>query len=263
MVILMSNNIKNYLAIALICFWAIMATLAGFAVHAYSKSVTSAELRSFTVSGTGKILALPDVAKFTFSIVSEGGKDLGVLQKATVEKGNKAIEFIKSSGVDSKDIKTQNYSVEPRYQYFSCPPSKGGPCPPAEIVGYTISQTILVKVRDFDKTGNILSGVVDRGANMVGQLEFTIDDPTEVQNRARAEAILKAREKAESIARAGGFDLGDLISIEETGGSVPPIYSNLYRKEGIGFPADYLPAPTVEPGSEEVSVSVVLRYEIE
>ncbi len=75
---------------------------------AYSKSIQPSSFRSFSASGEGKIVAVPDVAQFTFSVVSEGGKDLGALQKSNVEKTNKIIDFMKSKGVDSKDIKTQN-----------------------------------------------------------------------------------------------------------------------------------------------------------
>lgn len=135
------------------------------------------------------------------------------------------------------------------------------PCPPAEIVGYTITQSVQVKVRDFSKVGEILSGVVEEGANTVSQLSFTIDEPDAVQNEARAEAIEKAKQKAKLVAKAGGFGLGRLLDIQESG-YLPPIY---YAKEAFGRGGADMSSsvmPAVEPGSQEVTVSVVLRYEI-
>ena len=62
------------------------------------------------------------MAQFTFNIITEGGKDISKIQKENTDKANKAISFIKSKGVEAKDIKTQNYNLEPRYQYYSCNP---------------------------------------------------------------------------------------------------------------------------------------------
>ena len=57
----------------------------------------------------------------------------------------------------------------------------------------------------FRKIGDILGGVVKAGANTVSQLQFTINDPDVPKSVARAEAIAKAKTKAEEIAKAGGF----------------------------------------------------------
>ena len=115
----------------------------------------------------------------------------------------------------------------------------------------------MVKIRDFAKIGNILTGVAENGANSVSQLSFTLDDPTSVQDQARNEAISKAIEKAKGVAKAGGFRVGRLLSIEENGGYYP-----VYALKSFGSEAAALLSPTIEPGSEETTVNVILRYEI-
>jgi uncharacterized protein YggE len=207
------------------------------------------------------MVAVPDVAQFSFGVKTEGGLNIGNLQAENTKKVNEAINFVKSNGVDNKDIKTTNYSLDPRYQYYSCPES-GGACPPPEIVGYTVSQNVLVKIRDFKKIGNILAGVVKNGANEVSSLSFTIDDPTVIQDQARNEAIAKAKTRALSVAKAGGFKLGRLLSIEE--GYAQPYYDYYESSvKGLGGGAATVPAPTIEAGSQEVTVTMTLRYEIE
>ncbi|MEK7173829.1 MAG: SIMPL domain-containing protein, partial [Patescibacteria group bacterium] len=193
------------------------------------------------------------------------------LQQANTQKTNGAIAFVKEKGVEAKDIKTQSYNVEPRYQYFNCGPiyregetniySSGLPCPPSEIVGYTVRTIVSIKVRNFEEVGAILSGVVQNGANSVSGLQFTVDDPTMVENEARAEAIAKAKEKAEALADAGEFRLGRLLSINESNGAVP-YYDRLYA-EGIGggMPTA-APAPVIEAGSQEFQITMTLTYEI-
>ena len=259
----MSESVKNYLGIAAAAILLIFAYAAISYVNSYSQSIEPSAFRSFTVSGEGKITAIPDVAQFTFSIITEGGKDIAKLQKENTEKGNKIIGFIKSQGVEDKDIKTQNYNLEPRYQYFNCyqpMDGKSKSCPPPEIVGYTIRQTVSIKVRDFSKIGDILAGAIENGANSVSQLSFEIDDIDKIKNQAREEAIKKAKEKAENIAKAGNFRLGKLLSIEEEGFAPTPYY--LKNMELSPMDAGGLPSPTIEPGSQEVTVNIVLKYEI-
>ncbi len=286
----LNTKIKDYLGVAIIIISAVFAYAVLSYVNTYSKSIEPSSFRSFTVTGEGKVVVVPDVAQFTFSVISEGGNDVTALQEQNTEKSNKITDFLKKNGIDEKDIKTINYSVEPRQEYYSCPPvyyrgevsavegtSVSGvavpdgpqstsipsprPCPPPKIVGYTIRRTDQVKIRDFKKIGDILAGVVSSGANEVSQLYFTVDDPTKVQNDAREEAITKAREKAKMIARAGGFRLGRLLNINE-GGYYPPI--PFYGKEaaGIGGAGDAYIAPNIQPGSEDVTVNVTMVFEI-
>lgn len=257
----MNAIIKNILGVAFVIF--LLANIGAVMqyVGVYEKSINPSSFRSFFVSGEGKAVGIPDIAQFSFMVITEGGKQIGALQQENAKKVNKAVEFVKAKAIDGKDIKTQSYNVQPRYQYFNCP-RDGGACPPPEIVGYTITQSVLVKIRDFAKVGDLLSGVVEQGANSVSDLSFTIDDPTVVQNEARAEAIAKAKTKAMSLARAGGFQLGKLLSIEEGGVGQPPVYyameSAKYSMGGGGA----VPSPSIEPGSQEMSVSVTLKYEM-
>jgi len=263
----MTQTIKNVLGAA-----AALAVLAlGYAalsyVNAYSKVIEPSSFRSFSVSGEGKITAIPDIAAFSFQVITEGGTDVAGLQAKNSAATNEAISFIKEKGVDEKDIKTEYYNVNPRYETYNCSPIPYGlssaiqPCPPAAIVGYTVTQSVSVKIRDFAKIGDIMGGVVDKGANQVGSLSFTIDDPSGVYDEARAEAISRAREKAESIADAGGFSVGRLLNIQE--GSAYPIY-NYSRMESLDMKAGDAAsaAPAIQPGSQDISVTVTMQYEI-
>lgn len=255
----MNENMNKYVWIS---FAAAALLLAYAGIHyadAYSKSIQPSSFRSFSVSADGKAVAVPDVAQFSFSVFTQGGKTIATIVKENTDKMNRAIAFVKESGVDDKDVKTAQYSLTPRYQYSSCP-RDGGTCPPATIIGYEVRQTVQVKVRNFEKVGDILAGVVQNGANEVSGLQFTLDDPTSVQDAARTEAITKAKVKALAVAKAGGFSLGRLLNISE-GYAPRPYYADTMMKSyGMGGVA--AAAPTIAPGSEETSVSVTLQYEI-
>ncbi len=264
----MEKKIKNYLGIAGIIAILVIAGSAWSYANSYAKQIDPSSIRSFSVSGEGKVVSVPDVASFTFSVITEGGTNVASLQKTNVEKTNGAVAFLKEKGIDEKDIRTESYNVEPRYQYYSCGKydvsSSREVCPPAEIVGYTIRQTVSVKVRNFEVIGDVLSGVVEKGANSTSALQFTIDDPTEAKGLAREQAIEKAKDKAKAIAKAGGFSIGKLISINE--GTLYASDRNYYKtamEESYGVGGGAVPAAAnIQVGSEDVSVSVTLIYEI-
>ena len=258
----MDKKIKNYFGMGALVSMVILAISSLIFANIYSKSIEPSSYRSFSVSGEGKVVAVPDVAQFSFSVITEGGKNIGDLQQENARNTNNAIALLKDSGVEDRDIKTTSYSLQPMYQYFSCPVGKNSsakPCPPPEIVGYSINQTVSVKIRDFEKIGEILSGVVQSGVNSISELSFTIDDRTEIENQARQEAIANAISKAESIAQAGNFNLGKILSINENSF---PVF-NQYKTLRIGGSEDFASsAPVIEPGSQEVSIGVTISYEI-
>ena len=256
----MDKKIKNYLGIGALVSMVILAVSSLMFPNIYSKSIEPSSYRSFSVNGEGKIVAIPDVAQFTFNVITEGEEDIASLQQKNARNTNNAIALLKDSGVEDRDIKTTSYSLQPMYQYFSCPVGKNSsakPCPPPEIVGYSINQTVSVKIRDFEKAGEILSGVVQSGVNSVSELSFAINDKTEIENQARQEAIANAISKAESIAQAGNFNLGKILSINED--NMPVMSWDKARTMMSGASED---APQIEPGSQDIKVNVSITYEI-
>ena len=196
----MNNGIKFFIK-GVFLFLVVIAVF--WYVSAYSRSVVPE--RSFAVSGEGKVVAVPDVAQLSVGVLTEGGKDLPALQKQNTDKINRIISYLKEQKIDEKDIKTEYYNISPRYSNVFCPPviletypEIIRPCPSsAEIIGYSISQTISVKVRDLSKAGDILSGSVERGANNVSGPNFTIDDLVGLETDASEEGINEAREMAQ------------------------------------------------------------------
>lgn len=225
--------------------------------RAYAGSVGPTSYRSFGVTSEGKVVAVPDVATFSFGLITQGGKDVAKLQSDNSTKVNKAIDFLKQAGVAEKDIKTINYSINPRYQGYNC--GVGELCPPAQIIGYEINQTVEVKVRKFDKVGDILAGVVTQGANSVSGLQFTVDDIKKLESEARGLAIKAANTQAELVAQAGGFGLGSLLSVDEVTNSPYP-YAMGSAMADVKMMA--APAPAIQAGSQEIVVRVNARYQI-
>lgn len=248
--------------------WKIAGTLALLAVSwatlsasgTYSNSISPDRHRSFVVRGEGKVTTKPDIAEFSVSVSTEGRtSNLSETQKENSEKNNSVISFIKENGVKDEDIRTTGYSIEPRYEYPNC--AYLSICPPAKLVGYTVRNTVNVKIRDFEKISPILSGVVERGANNLSGPYFNIDEPEKLKSEARAEAIGKAKTEALEIAKASGIRIGRIMSISEDYSPIYPVYRG-YMKAAVANEAALPTTPVIEPGVEEITVNVTVVYEI-
>jgi uncharacterized protein len=210
-------------------------------------AVTTQKSTTFDVSGEGKVTASPDIATVAAGIQANGAT-VKAVQDQMNSIINKVSESIKSLGVDPKDIKTTNYSVNPTYDY-----TKG-----QRITGYSANTNLQIKIRDLEKVNFVIDMATENGANQIGGVNFDVDDRTKLQNEARQKAVADAKSKAENAAKIAGFRLGKIINYSENFGGLPgPIALRAESAVPQGAPTQ------VEPGSTEVTVYVTLSYQIE
>ncbi|MCR4281300.1 MAG: SIMPL domain-containing protein [Candidatus Kaiserbacteria bacterium] len=222
-----------------------------------------AATNTISVNGEGEVFAVPDTATFSVT-VREKAKEVKDAQDAATKKGNNIIAYLKEGGVEEKDIKTVDYSVNPDYEWSQgvCP--QAGYCPPGKqvLVGYQVSQTLSVKVRDTKKAGDLLSGVGSRGATEVSGLSFTIDDEDALKAEARDKAIAQAKEKAEVLAESLGVSLVRVVGFYENEGGRPIFYEKAALGMGMGGDSAVSPAPEIPVGENKIVSNVSVTYEI-
>lgn len=209
--------------------------------------VKNAPQATITASGEGKIYAKPDIGEINVGVTNEA-KTVAEAQTQSTNAINKIVAFLKSAGVEEKDIKTTNYNINPVYDY-----AKGKQV----LRGYQVSQNLGVKIRNLEKSGDILAGATENGANIVGGINFTIDNPDSLKEQARSQAIAQAKDKAAKLAVQLGISLGKLINYSESG-TQPPIFYAKSMAEGIGG----APSPEIPTGENEIIVDVSITYEI-
>ncbi|HBW74375.1 MAG: hypothetical protein UX10_C0015G0017 [Candidatus Magasanikbacteria bacterium GW2011_GWA2_45_39] len=207
---------------------------------------------TISISGEGKVTAEPNIASVEVGLVTDK-KDVAAAQKENTGKMNILIAGIKALGIADADLQTSQYQIYPKYDYTDGKTT---------LNGYTVSQSVTVKIRDLSKISAVLAKTGESGANQVSGLQFTIDDPASLQDNARNKALVQAGEKAQALARTLGVNLVRVVSFNEyapQGGPVPMYSRGL---EGMGGAADAT-APSIQPGSNEVKVQVNVVYEIE
>ena len=207
-----------------------------------------------SVTGEGKASIAPNIASVDLTITTEGSK-VETIVKTNTEKMNAVIEQIKSLGIEEKDLKTKNYSLQPRYEWteFGTRIARG----------YTLTQTVEVKIRDFAKIGSVLETASANGVNSIGDLQFTIDDLEKAKSIAREKAIAQAKEKAKLISQQTGLKLKKITSIYEDNGAYPyPAYDSVGMGGEFYTKAMSSVAPTIQTGEQEVTVRITLNYRV-
>ncbi len=204
------------------------------------------------VTGTGRVYGDPDTA------IASVGVDITAptLASATSDASTKmksVLDKVKSLGVDSKDITTVNYSVNP----ITSNPQEGEV---PRITGYHVSNVVQIKIRKLDNVGTILDGAMGAGANSLNGLYFTIDDPSTLMQQARTQAVKDAMAKAKTLADAASVKLGPITSLTENASPIRQVYA----KDAMAFAAPSAAGGVgpVETGQTEITVTVEMHYQI-
>jgi uncharacterized protein YggE len=217
--------------------------------------------RMISVSGTGKVSAAPDEAVIHIGVVSAAATAKDALASNT-EAMTAVQGVLKERGVAEKDIQTVNINIQPRYSQAPQPtPGQVARAYIPKIVGYEVTNTVLITARDLKKLGLILDAVVQSGANQVYGISLRIKESEKLLDVARKQAMADAKSKAELLAGEAGVVVGLPITINESGGYLPLAPVAMYGLSAA--PAASAPAPVpVAPGEQELSISVAISYEL-
>ena len=248
-----------------------MFALLGLGVYAFAHTTHESNATNgagtITVSGAGEVFSAPDVATFSATI-STDGTTMSSAEKASTTKGNALLASLESAGVSKDDIKTTDYSANPKYENRAVAVPAiaciSGNCPSypvsnSVIVGYTVSQSYTIKVRDLDKAGDIAKLLTDANISNVSGPNFAIDKPENVQNQARAKAITDAQEQAHILASQLGVKLGKIVDFQVSNGG--PVTPMLYSDKVMAV-SGAAPSPVLNPGQTDVTSNVTITYQI-
>jgi uncharacterized protein YggE len=206
-----------------------------------------------SVSGEGKASVAPDIAELNFGVTVQRKSTAKAAMDELAKTMNAVLDAVKATGIPEKDISTASLSLMPAYDWADG----------KQIArGYDASQSLQVKVRDLDKTSDVLAAATNAGANNAGGVNFVVDDPATTQAGAREKAIAQAKEKAEKLAKQLGMSLGKLQSFSEGGSGYYPPMPYAARDMAAGMVANEAMAPSLPAGEQDVRVQVQLTYEL-
>ena len=218
---------------------------------------SSLPANTISMSAEGKISAVPDLATINMGVVTTA-LSASKAQSDNAAKVNAVIDFVKGQGIDKSDIATTQLNVSPQYDY-----AKGT----NTITGYQARQTISVKVRGVDQSTQVLGSIIDganaAGANEIDGVDLSFNDPDNLRQEARKQAIDKAKQQATELADQAGLKLGRVVSIQEGSAGYPTPVP--YTFAGMAKSADSAvlsTAPNVEPGNQDITASITVIFEV-
>ncbi len=217
-----------------------------------------AATNTITLSGKGEIKTSPDIATIYFSVTKDAAT-VKEAQDGAAKIGNAAIAYLKKEGIADKDIQTSGYNLSPRYenpniQCFAYPCPQGNP----KLVGYTVTESVTVKVRKLDTAGDIISGLGNQGVTGISGPTFSVEDEDAVIAQARTKAIADAKTKADELAKELGVSIVRVVNFSENGNYPVPMYGKAMMSADSGGAT----APTIEPGQNTITSNVSITYEI-
>ncbi len=229
-----------------------------------------------SVSGSAEVKVEPDEAVLTFSVESREEK----LDAAVTDNDSKiksVIEYLKASKVESKNIRTQVISIQPIFEsnspwkgqaypsplapriVSSVPPAgnnAGNKKPKIKPIGFSARRQLSITITDLAAFEGIYRGLIERGVNDVGGVQFHTTELRKYRDQARLKAIRAAREKAEAMAGELGATLASVHSINEGGitGWQPMLQNSVSVAGGSGS------SGTLAAGLIEINANVSVVF---
>jgi len=243
----MTQSIRTFGAFALGALVVAVAALSVRVGPTTAAPATAADPATHTisVSATGKVTVVPDVARVTLGVTITKANVKSARASAASAMTN-IIAAVKAQGVVDADIQTVGLSLYPQYASGSS----------TRIAGYTISNQLQITIRDLDKTGDVVDAATAKGATDVNGISFELADPAKAMNDARANAVAAAQVSAQAMATAGHVTLGSVVSISDTNPATP-IYYGTPRAAALDSAAT-----PIKVGTQDMSVQLTVVFEI-
>jgi uncharacterized protein YggE len=207
------------------------------------------------VTGQGEVTATPDLATLYLGVEAQADT-VAEAQSQAIEAMDNVMAALTDNGIDEDDIQTQYFSIDQVTRWDS---DKDEPV----VIGYEVTNMVTVKIRDIDSVGAVIDAVAEAGGDFirVSNIAFSVEDPSEYYEDARAEAMADAKDKAEQLADLAGIELGNPTYISEGTIYAPVIYRDM---GGIVPPVAIEESSTsISPGELELTLSVQVAYAIE
>ncbi len=223
---------------------------------------TSPEARHVVTSGEAEIKVVPDQVILRLGVETSDPSLAGA--KKRNDDAVKAVQAAaRAHGVDAKDLQSEYLSLDPRYRdsYERKEPTT-----------YVARRTLVVTLRDVPRFDELLSAVVEVGANTLYGVDFRTTDLRKHRDKARELAIQAAKEKATALAGNLGEAIGRPLAIEEEHVGWWSSYGMWGGGHGGGMSQNVMqsasPGPsassegTLAPGQISVSARVRVKFEL-
>ncbi|HXM10280.1 MAG TPA: SIMPL domain-containing protein [Terriglobales bacterium] len=217
--------------------------LSAFAIA--QSSAPSAAPNTVLVGADGKFETAPDTAliQFNISAQAESAKDAYDLAAKQAEATR---QVLRANGIDPKAAEIGFFSVNPQYDWKN---------PKHIVIGYQVTTSVSLKLKDFSKIGPVTQQLAEASVGESQSLSYTLGATEEAKSKAVADAYRRAHNSAEALASASGRTLGELsYASVDTFENIRVAAPMQHRAVAMGLKAE-APAPTEEFSPQNVTVT--------
>ena len=211
------------------------------------------------VTGSSSIELKPDMATISLGVESYATTVSVARDNASISI-NEMLDVMEKVGIDDEDIQTTAFNIYPQYEYIEVR-EDGRVRGVQELVGFTVSNMLLVTVKNLDDIGEIIDKLTDAGGNDVrfNSINFGIQDPVPYQSQLRKLAVEDGITKASQLAEYSGVKLGSITMINDYSSQASVAQDQAVFAER----AMAIPSTSINPGSLNLSMQVDMIFEIE
>lgn len=228
-----------------VSLFAVILLLAVTGVLAQDHPALTAAPNTVYVGADGKFEAAPDTAQLQMNVSVQETTSQAAFQHASKEV-EQVREVLRANGLDTKAASVGFFSVQPVYEWK----------PKQRVIGYRVTTDVTLKVKDFSKIGPITQQLADANVSETQNLSYILENIDDAKNRAVEDAYRRARNSAETVARASGRALGELsYASVDTFENPRILMPRMARAMAAGPNAASAPAPTEDFTPQTVTVT--------
>jgi len=192
------------------------------------------------VKATAEAQAQPEFARITFKIVRMEPSPAAAFAAAN-DAVARVREALREHAVADEAVEGSRLNLTTMWSYVDTPRT---------FLGYECQAAFTVEATNLDDVQGLLVDLVAAGANEIESVQFDVRAQSDLHAEARRLAVVAAREKAESYARAAGVRLGPVVHIADD--EATPIPRALAMQGPSG--------PDLVPGRVVVTATVTVGF---
>jgi uncharacterized protein len=226
---------------ALLTFLLLMTTF----TFAQDRPSVTAQPNTVFVGADGKFESAPDTALIQFNISAESETAKAAYDLAA-KQAEQTRQILRANGIEPKTAEIGYYSIQPEYDWKN---------PKRKLIGYRVTSTVSLKLKDFSKIGPITQQLADADLSANQSLSYTLENIDEAKNKAVDDAYRRAHLYAEALAHSSGRTLGELSYASVDTAENVQVMTPMVRSMAMMKMQTEAVAPTEEFTPQTVSVT--------
>ncbi|MCD8299192.1 MAG: SIMPL domain-containing protein [Opitutae bacterium] len=221
------------------------------------KNNISGNAKTITIKGVGKVSAKADCVVLSMSLTT-----INPSYDKTINEAAQKIKYINDSicevGFEKSDLKTTSFNVNTEYTSVK---DRDGEYR-QRFDGYRVSHQLKLKFDlDMAKLSQVIFAISNCPARPKLSIEFTVKDPTAINEELLRSAAANAKQKAKILCSEMDVELGKLIAISYNWGEID-IYSHTEYETGLIPGSAHTGSIDITPEDIDVSDSATFVWEI-